>query len=128
VTTLSDGTVVGDYDTDGDGAIDITVIDEYGDGTTDAILDDADYDGQVDAVYVAGATMAVDEATGTIVNLNETGTTAAVYDPSTVPGAGPVDIESFPDRYVGSADPRRGDLTGRIGGGAAHSRYRQIGT
>lgn len=36
-------------------------------------------------------------------------------------------IQSFPDRFVFSTDPRRGDLPGRIAGGAAHSRYRQAG-
>lgn len=36
-------------------------------------------------------------------------------------------LQSFPDRFVVTTDPRRGNLPGRIGGGAAHSRYRQIG-
>jgi len=36
-------------------------------------------------------------------------------------------LQSFPDRYVFSTDERRGDLPGRIDGGAAHSRYRQVG-
>ncbi|WP_409331146.1 DNA cytosine methyltransferase [Trujillonella humicola] len=36
-------------------------------------------------------------------------------------------LQSFPDRFVVTTDPRRGPLTGRIDGGAAHSRYRQIG-
>lgn len=36
-------------------------------------------------------------------------------------------LQSFPDRYVFTTDQRRGDLLGRIGGGAAHSRYRQVG-
>jgi DNA (cytosine-5)-methyltransferase 1 len=36
-------------------------------------------------------------------------------------------LQSFPDRYVVTTDERRGDLPGRIPGGAAHSRYRQIG-
>lgn len=36
-------------------------------------------------------------------------------------------LQSFPDRYVITTDPRRGDLPGRMSGGAAHSRYRQIG-
>jgi DNA (cytosine-5)-methyltransferase 1 len=36
-------------------------------------------------------------------------------------------LQSFPDRFVFSVDQRSGDLLGRIGGGAAHSRYRQVG-
>jgi DNA (cytosine-5)-methyltransferase 1 len=36
-------------------------------------------------------------------------------------------LQSFPDRYVVTTDPRRGVLPGRMSGGAAHSRYRQIG-
>lgn len=36
-------------------------------------------------------------------------------------------IQSFPDRFVVTTDPRRGPLPGRIDGGAAHSRYRQVG-
>jgi DNA (cytosine-5)-methyltransferase 1 len=36
-------------------------------------------------------------------------------------------LQSFPDRFVVTTDPRRGDLPGRISGGGAHSRYRQIG-
>ncbi|MEQ3551759.1 DNA cytosine methyltransferase [Pseudonocardia nematodicida] len=36
-------------------------------------------------------------------------------------------LQSFPDHFVVTTDPRRGELTGRISGGAAHSRYRQIG-
>ena len=36
-------------------------------------------------------------------------------------------LQSFPDRYVFTTDERRGDLLGRIDGGAAHSRYRQVG-
>lgn len=36
-------------------------------------------------------------------------------------------IQSFPDRFVFTTDPRKGDLPGRIDGGAAHSRYRQVG-
>jgi DNA (cytosine-5)-methyltransferase 1 len=36
-------------------------------------------------------------------------------------------IQSFPDRFVVTTDPRRGPLPGRIEGGAAHSRYRQVG-
>jgi DNA (cytosine-5)-methyltransferase 1 len=36
-------------------------------------------------------------------------------------------LQSFPDHYVVTTDPRRGPLPGRIDGGAAHSRYRQIG-
>jgi DNA (cytosine-5)-methyltransferase 1 len=36
-------------------------------------------------------------------------------------------LQSFPDRFVFTTDPRRGDLKGRINGGAAHSRYRQAG-
>ena len=36
-------------------------------------------------------------------------------------------LQSFPDSFVVTTDPRRGPLTGRIDGGAAHSRYRQVG-
>jgi len=36
-------------------------------------------------------------------------------------------FQSFPDNFVFTTDPRRGDLEGRIEGGAAHSRYRQAG-
>lgn len=36
-------------------------------------------------------------------------------------------LQSFPDRFVFTTDPRRGELAGRIEGGAAHSRYRQAG-
>jgi DNA (cytosine-5)-methyltransferase 1 len=36
-------------------------------------------------------------------------------------------IQSFPDRFVFTTDPRTGLLPGRIDGGAAHSRYRQAG-
>jgi DNA (cytosine-5)-methyltransferase 1 len=36
-------------------------------------------------------------------------------------------LQSFPDRYVIATDERRGDLIGRLDGGAAHSRYRQVG-
>jgi DNA (cytosine-5)-methyltransferase 1 len=36
-------------------------------------------------------------------------------------------IQSFPDRFAFTTDPRRGNLHGRIDGGAAHSRYRQVG-
>jgi len=36
-------------------------------------------------------------------------------------------LHSFPDRFVFTTDPRRGALEGRIEGGAAHSRYRQVG-
>ncbi len=36
-------------------------------------------------------------------------------------------LQSFPDRYVVTTDERKGPLPGRIDGGAAHSRYRQIG-
>jgi DNA (cytosine-5)-methyltransferase 1 len=36
-------------------------------------------------------------------------------------------IQSFPDRFVFTTDPRPGDLPGRIAGGAGHSRYRQVG-
>jgi DNA (cytosine-5)-methyltransferase 1 len=36
-------------------------------------------------------------------------------------------LQSFPDTYKITTDPRRGDLPGRLSGGAAHSRYRQIG-
>jgi len=36
-------------------------------------------------------------------------------------------LQSFPDRFTFATDPRRGQLPGRIDGGAAHSRYRQVG-
>ena len=36
-------------------------------------------------------------------------------------------IQSFPDRFNFRTDPRRGAIPGRIAGGAAHSRYRQVG-
>ncbi len=36
-------------------------------------------------------------------------------------------IQSFPDRFRFTTDPRRGAIPGRIVGGAAHSRYRQVG-
>jgi len=36
-------------------------------------------------------------------------------------------IQSFPDRFAFTTDPRSGMLPGRIDGGAAHSRYRQAG-
>lgn len=36
-------------------------------------------------------------------------------------------LQSFPDWFVFTTDRRRGDLPGRIEGGAAHSRYRQAG-
>jgi DNA (cytosine-5)-methyltransferase 1 len=36
-------------------------------------------------------------------------------------------IQSFPDHFVFTSDPRKGDLPGRIDGGPAHSRYRQAG-
>lgn len=36
-------------------------------------------------------------------------------------------LQSFPDRFVFTTDPRRGPLPGRIDGGSAHSRYRQVG-
>lgn len=36
-------------------------------------------------------------------------------------------LQSFPDRFVFTTDPRRGNLPGRIEGGAGHSRYRQAG-
>lgn len=36
-------------------------------------------------------------------------------------------LQSFPDRFVFTTDPRRGALVGRIDGGPAHSRYRQVG-
>ena len=36
-------------------------------------------------------------------------------------------LQSFPDRFVVTTDPRQGPLTGRIDGGPGHSRYRQIG-
>lgn len=36
-------------------------------------------------------------------------------------------LQSFPDRFAFTTDPRGGNLPGRIEGGAAHSRYRQAG-
>jgi DNA (cytosine-5)-methyltransferase 1 len=36
-------------------------------------------------------------------------------------------LQSFPDHFVFTTDPRRGNIPGRIDGGAAHSRYRQVG-
>jgi DNA (cytosine-5)-methyltransferase 1 len=36
-------------------------------------------------------------------------------------------LQSFPDRFVFTTDSRPGELPGRIEGGAAHSRYRQVG-
>ena len=36
-------------------------------------------------------------------------------------------IQSFPDQFKFLTDPRRGSIPGRIAGGAAHSRYRQVG-
>jgi len=36
-------------------------------------------------------------------------------------------LQSFPDRFVFSTDLKRGVLQGRIEGGAAHSKYRQVG-
>ncbi len=36
-------------------------------------------------------------------------------------------IQSFPDHFKFTTDPRRGSIPGRIAGGAAHSRYRQVG-
>lgn len=36
-------------------------------------------------------------------------------------------LQSFPDRFVITTDPRKGALPGRHDGGAAHSRYRQVG-
>ena len=36
-------------------------------------------------------------------------------------------LQSFPDRFAFTTDPRRSPLPGRIDGGAAHSRYRQVG-
>lgn len=36
-------------------------------------------------------------------------------------------LQSFPDSFAVVTDPRRGPLPGRIDGGAAHSRYRQVG-
>lgn len=36
-------------------------------------------------------------------------------------------MQSFPDRFTVATDSRRGPLPGRIDGGGAHSRYRQIG-
>ena len=36
-------------------------------------------------------------------------------------------LQSFPDRFVFTTDPRRGPLPGRIEGGPGHSCYRQVG-
>jgi len=36
-------------------------------------------------------------------------------------------LQSFPDRFVFTTDPRRGPMAGRHQGGPAHSRYRQVG-
>jgi DNA (cytosine-5)-methyltransferase 1 len=36
-------------------------------------------------------------------------------------------LQSFPDRFIFTTDPRPGVLPGRIDGGAGHSRYRQVG-
>lgn len=36
-------------------------------------------------------------------------------------------LHSFPDTFRFTTDPARGDLPGRIKGGPAHSRYRQVG-
>jgi len=36
-------------------------------------------------------------------------------------------LQSFPDSFVFTSDPARGVLPGRIEGGPAHSRYRQVG-
>lgn len=36
-------------------------------------------------------------------------------------------LQSFPDRFVFTTDARRGDIPGRMEGGPAHSRYRQVG-
>lgn len=36
-------------------------------------------------------------------------------------------LQSFPDRFVFTSDPRRGKIPGRHDGGPAHSRYRQAG-
>ncbi|TCQ14630.1 DNA cytosine methyltransferase [Rhizobium sp. PP-CC-3G-465] len=36
-------------------------------------------------------------------------------------------LQSFPDRFVFTSDPRRGGLPGRHSGGPSHSRYRQVG-
>lgn len=36
-------------------------------------------------------------------------------------------LQSFPDRFVFTTDPRKGAIAGRHDGGPAHSRYRQVG-
>lgn len=36
-------------------------------------------------------------------------------------------LQSFPDRFVFTVDPRKGMIEGRHDGGPAHSRYRQVG-
>lgn len=36
-------------------------------------------------------------------------------------------LQSFPDRFTFTSDPRKGKIEGRHDGGPAHSRYRQVG-
>jgi DNA (cytosine-5)-methyltransferase 1 len=36
-------------------------------------------------------------------------------------------LQSFPDRFIFTTDPRRGVIEGRHDGGPSHSRYRQVG-
>lgn len=36
-------------------------------------------------------------------------------------------LQSFPDRFVFTTDPRKGTIPGRTEGGPGHSRYRQAG-
>jgi DNA (cytosine-5)-methyltransferase 1 len=36
-------------------------------------------------------------------------------------------LQSFPDDFVITTDPRRGEISGRVPNGATHSKYRQIG-
>jgi DNA (cytosine-5)-methyltransferase 1 len=36
-------------------------------------------------------------------------------------------LQSFPDRFAFTTDPRKGSIPGRHDGGPAHSRYRQVG-
>jgi DNA (cytosine-5)-methyltransferase 1 len=36
-------------------------------------------------------------------------------------------LQSFPDRFIFTTDPRKGPLPGRHDGGPGHSRYRQVG-
>lgn len=36
-------------------------------------------------------------------------------------------LQSFPDRFIFTTDPRKGGIEGRHDGGPAHSRYRQVG-